>query len=214
VSKKPVRRVPDEQAATIPQVNAAIEALTKGDAARLTAFAAVIWAGRTSLPDGRDGDDLLSTAMHLTLTGKRRWNPAKVPFPIFLLGTMRSLASHARKARLADLLQVALSEGDLETPEDRERPLDKISAAESNRVHSAPVSAVDQLLEEERQQAASAYISAFERYLDDDWEGVLVIQAWREGHDGAGVRDKLGLSITEYETIMKSLRRKAKRFRI
>src|SRR5689334_8792489 len=123
MSKKPARRVPDEEAASIAQVSAAIEALTQGDAARLAAFASKIWRKRGSLPNGSDGDALLAAAIHLTLSRKRRWNPSRVSFSFFWLGTMRSLANHARKARLRDLLQAALSESDLEgLDESDERP--------------------------------------------------------------------------------------------
>src|SRR2546425_13360269 len=107
MSKTPERRVPEEQAATIAQIHEAIEALTAGDAARLMAFASGKWRVRAGLSDGSDGDDLLSAAVALALTGRRRWNPSKVPFTTFLIGAMRSLASHARKARMTDLLQAA-----------------------------------------------------------------------------------------------------------
>lgn len=211
MSKKPERRVPEEQAATIVQIHEAIEALTAGDAARLMAFASGKWRARGGLPDGSDGDDLLSAAITLALTGRRRWNPSKVPFTTFLIGAMRSLASHARKARVTDLLQAALSEEDLVTADD-EHPLDKSSTADANRLRSAEPNAAELMLEEEHQRTAHEIVSAFETYLEDDWEGVLVIQAWREGHDGLAIRDNLGLSVTQYETIMRRLRRKAKTF--
>lgn len=209
MSKKADRRVPEEQAATVAQVLAAIEAMTAGDAARLKGFAASKWRVRGHLPDGRDGDDLLSAAVVAALAGRRRWNPSKVPFPTFLIGAMRSLANHARKARVTDILQIALSESDLVTPEDP-IPLDNMSSADPYAFGSATPSAEERVLQEQSQREARDLISEFEKSHDDDWEALLVIEAWREGHDGPAIREKLGLSVTEYETIVRRLRRKAK----
>ena len=211
VSKKADRRVPEEQAATAAQVLEAIETMTLGDAVRLRGFAASTWRLRGHLPDGGDGDDLLSAAAITALTGKRRWNPSKVSFPTFLIGAMRSLASHARKARVTDILQVALSEGDLVTPDDP-TPLDNISPADPHAFGSAAPSAEDRMLQEQAQREAHELISEFENSHNDDWEVLLVIDAWRDGHDGPAIRDKLGLSVIEYETIVRRLRRKAKLF--
>ena len=212
VSKKADRRVPDAQAATAAQVLEAIETMTLGDAARLRGFAASKWRLRGHLPDGRDGDDLLSAAAMTALAGKRRWNPSKVPFPTFLTGAMRSLANHARKARVTDILQVALSESDLVTPEDAV-PLDNISPVDPYVIGSASPNAEDRMLQEQAQREACELISEFENSHNDDWEALLVIEAWRDGHDGRAIRDELGLSATEYETIVRRLRRKAKIFK-
>jgi hypothetical protein len=203
------RRVPEEQAATHGQILEAIEALTAGDAARLQGFAS--WRGRGHLPDGREGDDLLSAALLAALGGTRRWNPSKVQFPAFLIGAMRSLASHARKASVTDILQVAQSETALVTPEDL-TPLDNISSAEPHAFGSAVPNAEERMVQEQSQREARALISEFEKSHDDDWEALLVIEAWREGHDGPAIRDNLGLSVTEYETVVRRLRRKAKIF--
>ena len=211
VSKKADRRVPEEQAATAAQVLEAIETMTSGDAVRLRGFAVGKWRLRGHLPDGRDGDDLLSAAAMTALTGKRRWNPSKVSFPTFLIGAMRSLASHARKAAITDILQVALSESDLVRPEDPIR-LDNISPADPHAFGSAAPSAEDRMLQEQAQREAHERIAEFEKSHNDDWEVLLVIEAWRDGHDGPAIRDKLGLSVTEYETIVRRLRRKAKIF--
>ena len=187
--------MPEEQAATPAQILDAIEALTAGDAARLRGFAR--WRGRGRLPDGREGDDLLSAALLAALAGERRWNPSKVPFPTFLIGAMRSLASHARKASLTDILQIALSESALVSAEDP-IPLDNISSAEPHAFGSTVPNAEKRMLQEQSQREARALILEFEKSHDDDWEVLLVIEAWREGHDGPAIRDKLGLSVTEY----------------
>jgi DNA-directed RNA polymerase specialized sigma24 family protein len=91
---------------------------------------------RGYLPDGRDSDDLLSAAVTAALSGKRCWNPSKVPFSTFLIGTMRSLANHARKARVTDILQIAVSESEPVTPKDP-IPLDNISPADPHAFGSA-----------------------------------------------------------------------------
>ena len=124
---------------------------------------------------------------------------------------MRSLASHARKASVTDILQVALSETALVMPEDP-IPLDNISSADPHAFGSAVLNAEERMVQEQSQREARALISEFEKSHDDDWEALLVIEAWREGHDGPAIRDNLGLSVTEYETVVRRLRRKAKIF--
>lgn len=205
------RRVPEEETATVAQIEGAIEALTAGDAARLNAFASR-WRGRGHLPDGRESDDLLSAAIHATLNKKRRWNPSKTTFPTFLIGVMRSLANHARKAGVTDILQLALSETALASPEDP-IPLDNIRSADPHAFGSAATNPEEQMLHDEQQREARDLISAFEKSHADDWEALLVIDGWREGHDGPALRERLDLSVTQYETIVRRLRRKADIFR-
>jgi hypothetical protein len=65
------------------------------------------------------------------------------------------------------------------------------------------------MLQEQSQREARDQISQFEKSHEDDWEALLIIEAWREGHEGPAIRDKLGLSVTDYETIVRRLRRKA-----
>ena len=48
------------------------------------------------------------------------------------------------------------------------------------------------MLQEQSQREARELISEFEKDHDDDWEALLVIEAWREGHDGPAIREKLG----------------------
>ena len=210
--KKIDRRVPEEQAATVAQVLDAIDTMTSGDAARLKGFAASKSRRRGHLPDGRDGDDLLSAALMMVSAGQRRWNPSKVPFTTFLIGAMRSFANHARKASVTDVLQVAQSESDLGTQEVT-GTLDTIIPADPYAFGSAPPpNPEDQMLQDQEKREACELISEFENSCSGDWEAQLVMEAWRDGLDGRAIRNDLGLSVTEYETIVRRLRRKAKLF--
>ena len=79
-------------------------------------------------------------------------------------------------------------------------------------IPSQSITATCALGQEQEQREAHELISEFENSHNDDWEVLLVIDAWRDGHDGPAIRDKLGLSVIEYETIVRRLRRKAKLF--
>lgn len=87
------RRVPEEQVATIEEVEAAVAALTEGELLRLAEFAErrIERIGRAA--DGRDHEDLLGEAYRLTVEGDRSW-PKNVHFVAYLCGVMRSVSSH------------------------------------------------------------------------------------------------------------------------
>lgn len=89
---------------------------------------------------------------------------------------MRSLANHARRARVTDILQVALLESDLVTPEDP-IPLDNIRPVDSHAFGSADPNAEERMLQEQSQREARDLISEFEKSHEDDWEALLVIEA-------------------------------------
>ena len=175
--KKIDRRVPEEQAATVAQVLESIDTMTSGEAARLKGFAASKSRRRGHLPDGRDGDDLLSAALMMVLAGQRRWNSSKVPFTTFLIGAMRSLANHARKASVTDVLQVAQSESDLGTQEVM-GTLDTIIAADPYAFGAAPPpNPENQMLQDQEKREACERIAEFENNCGGDWEAQLVMEA-------------------------------------
>lgn len=87
------RRVPEEQMATVEEVEAAVAALTEGELVRLEAFGRRRIARIGAAADGRDHEDLLAEAYRLTLEGDRRW-PKGVLFIAYLCEVMRSVSSH------------------------------------------------------------------------------------------------------------------------
>ena len=49
----------------------------------------------SALPEGQEAADLVHEAVEKVLSGERQWDPVRVPdLPVFLIGVVRSLASH------------------------------------------------------------------------------------------------------------------------
>lgn len=87
------RRVPEEKAATLEEVEAAVAALTEDDLVRLAHYGKrrIERIGRAA--DTRSHEDLLAEAYELTLESNRSWNK-DVSFVRYLIGVMRSVSSH------------------------------------------------------------------------------------------------------------------------
>lgn len=80
MSLKTAKRVPTEEAATLPEIGATIEALSDADFQRLLSFARRrIWLIGPKA-EGKTGDDLLQEAIQDLFNDTRRWNKTKVGF--------------------------------------------------------------------------------------------------------------------------------------
>ena len=130
-----------------------------------------------------DADGLLAEAVLRTLDGRRVWRSDAVDLPGHLIGVMRSVAYHDRA--VAGMTKVG-------TPSrlprlDERGPDERLSA---------------------REQLARV-LSYFEERGDD--EALRVLEAMRQGAQGAEIRAQLELSRKELETIMRRIRRGAHR---
>jgi hypothetical protein len=92
--RQPPRRVPEEAAATLEEITAAIEALTPGDWAKPRRYADYRLFLLGPKKEGRESDDLLQTALTDLLADTRRWSQAHVGFLQFLTGAVRSISSN------------------------------------------------------------------------------------------------------------------------
>jgi RNA polymerase sigma factor (sigma-70 family) len=191
---KPSRRVPEEAAATLADITAAIEALTPAHWAKLRQFARTRAFRLGPKTDGRTGDDLIQTALTDLLQDTRRWNKDKVGFLKFMTGAMRSISSNW--ARSYNREETAFLEADLcRENEDGETfsPLEAIQ---------------DQTPDPAKRFRDNQTLNLIESMFKDDQEAQMVITAWQEGYDPAGVRELWGLSQTEYNTIVRRVRRR------
>jgi hypothetical protein len=193
MTTKSPRRVPDEVAATPGEIAAAIEALTLGDWARLKRFAdSRIWRlGRKA--DTKTGDDLIQTALADLLEDTRRWNKSKVGFIGLLTGAMKSISSNwARSYKEAE---TAVLEADLR----RENEEGEIFSPLDNIQEQAPNPA--------KRLRDKQTLDLIEDLFKDDEKAQMVLTAWQEGYDPAGVRDLWTLSQNEYNAIVRKIRR-------
>lgn len=127
---------------------------------------------------GLDWQELLHEAVLRALDGSRPW-PPDVPLIAFLAGIMRSLRSdHWRRHRA---MAAALS----------------AQAAE----------VADQAPDPERIAAATQALAAIDRLFADDPAALAVILGLSQGLSAGEIRQRAGLSGTEYESTRKRMRR-------
>lgn len=187
----------DAKTATLEEVEDAIRGLSPADVARLEGFAAAKARALGVAGMDLDAAGLLNNALEKTLRGDRRWRPEKVGFVGHLLGVIRSDVSH---------------HGEQVT---RGRPVVS-AAADSRRVDddgrvSDPVE--DHAGDDptpEREVAARERLAALAKLFAGDDDVTLVLEALAQEMKGPEIQDDLGISKTEYETIMKRMRRKAR----
>ena len=170
--------------ASAQEIRAAIESLTAEELLRIRQFA--VWRLRAlGNNGGRDHEDLLQEAVVRTVAGDRHWNERGVSFPHHLIGAMRSISSHWA-AELAG------------------RSPAEIDAAGGNLIETMPSPTVSP----EMELAAKQEVEAVERLLAGDAAALRVLGCIRRGMTGPETQQAIGYSKTEYETVMKHMRRK------
>lgn len=183
-------------AASAQEIWRAIESLTPEELLRIRAFA--IWRirglGRKS--NGKDHEDLMQEAVTRTVAGDRRWNESSVSFVAHLLGAMRSISSHWARQLTADD-PFLFSELDEMTP----------NGYIGNPVDLVPAEAAGP----EAQLAIKQEVEAIEKLFVGDAAAARVIECVRRGLSGPKTQEATGYSKTEYETVMKRIRRRVRR---
>jgi len=191
LEKRP-RRVPDEHAATPDEIRTALDALGEADFVRLEKAARYRVRGLGRRASGRNHEDLLNEAIADTLDPeKRRWN-RQVSFVTHLLGALRSIASHWKEQFDAD--EPRLESEIVRTSEEGEplSPLDLVASA-------APGA--------ERAVEARHELEQIEKIVAGDRVASDILGGMRAEMSPKEIREVLGLTVTEYETAMKRLRR-------
>lgn len=193
MKQESARRVPAEKAATPTEIAAAIEALTAADFVRLRQYARRRIQRLGPKAVEKAGDDLLQTALCDLLQDTRRWDETKVGFMGFLFGAMKSISSNWAKSYLPEEVPVLDADLRKENEEGEEfSPLDR---------RSAPQPTAEQQLSDKQT------LGEVDNLFKDDQEAQMVLTAWQEGYDPAGVRELWGLSQNAYNTIVRRIRR-------
>lgn len=173
------------------EVEDAVGGLSNADALRLVkvgdAFARKLVAGGL----GINGDDLLREAIKRTWAGRRHWKKNKVTFARHLIATMRSMASHAYDKVAGACAVPALEDID-----------DAV-------INGVVVTSTE--VDSRRRVAAQQQIDAIRAAFEGDDEVLLVIDDLAEGAKGPDIQKDLGITPTEYETIMLRMRRRIDR---
>lgn len=183
MSSKPVK--PPAVPRTDEEISKAIAALSDADLLKLKSAARFRARKLNGYGLGTDADDLLYDAILRTIEGQRQWATG-VPLVKHLLGCIRSLASHAVEKGAAG------------------RPL-KSAVDDPSLPHDSALAS--QMPDGERVLHAHEQLAEIQRRFADDVEVLLVAEPLSKGFTGPEIQQDLGLTPTQYETIVMRLRR-------
>lgn len=170
------------------EIGAGFDALSPDDKLKLGAIETIRRRGT-----GFGAGDLLHEAVCRALTGDRHC-PRDVPLMAFLVETMRSIASHARKKqrRSVPLSAVPHAGG---------------TAADSQADPPAAGPSPEDLLMEKEDAAA---VQAIHDHFEDDPEAQLVLMGWAEELRGGPLREATGLDQAALDYAAKRIRKRVR----
>jgi len=176
------------------RLEAAIGALSDADVVRLCKKMSY-WAGGAS-----DGDKmaLFNEAILRTLDGARHW-PSELPFEVFIFGAMKSIANGQRRLKQANS---EISETDLDR-DDGDHSDDYLDRIEGSKGTDEVLIARHALL------AHEARLDALKAHFKGDDNVELVLAALEDGTPRHVLIEEFGMTLTEYESARKKLRRGA-----
>jgi len=197
-----VTRIKTAETATIDELIGGLEGLSTADHVRLRDYARgrIIIAGRAAEGDWRD---LLAEAIDRLLDGRRAWKKT-VPLVITIIGIMRSITSNDWIAPFERQGKYVLRDADLPLGSGDEELATETAAGD------APAGE-DVLLGREADAAYFAAAAALRQHFAASQRSVDVIDAIAMELTGPEIKDLLTMSQTELETIMRSIRRAARK---
>jgi len=180
---------PARDVASPEEFSATLTALGNADLFKLKQLARLRSFGLVSM----EWEDLLNEAISRTLAGQRRW-PRGVEFLAFMAQTMRSIANEEwRKLEQSDLTL----ECDLPGEDDRGGLAD---------LATNPITP-------ERELLARRALDEINRVFDDDEQALKVLMALAQGGSPEELMAESSLTVGEYATVQRRIRRKlAKHF--
>lgn len=164
-----------------------LNALTEADLHRLLRSAKNL-AGATHA-----ADDLIQKAILLVLSGERRWKREMETIP-FLYSAMRSIAHAEFKKKSPENKKTSIVNGDGDDIE----ITDTAPSTEARLIQQEDDNLVRKRVEE-----------IFDVFKDDD-EATLLLVGIADGLSASEIREQMKISKTQYETILKWIRRKTK----
>lgn len=191
MSKRPAAQAAP---ATQEEIDEALKALTPAQLVRLNELSAYRHRSLGTRGAGRHEGDLLSDAIRLALTGRRKWIKANVDIMTFLAGVMRSCASHIRTGKAIDAF-------------DEIAPNPTNEADEEDFVEQMPTTAP---VDPERQLLARDLDERIRERFKADPAVLLVYDGFQEKMTPAEIRACLDMSTKDFDTTAKRLRRAAR----
>ena len=178
-----IRDVPEDDNLGADEITAAFEGLSPDDKLKLGAMESLLRRG-TGLAKG----DLVHEAVCRALLGRRHC-PRKTPFMAFLIMTMKSIVSHARKKHRQTVVAA-------------DAPATANAAADDAADPVAAPSPEDELIAQQELAAIQKIYGHFE----DDEEAGLVLMGLADGLRGKKLREAAGLDQAGLDYTIKRIR--------
>jgi hypothetical protein len=191
------RKVPAESAASLFEVEQAINSLTDKDFHKLAQYAKwrIIAIGYKS--SGRNFEDLLYEAISATLNSRRTWNKDHGNFVNYLIGTIRSISNNWSRC-FNDNEPILESDFISNTMEGQDK-------RDCSNLYAIPAIQEEELLARQHEEAIT-------RLFEDDPLITLIICELKEGLKLIDIRNKYNIQGNDFEAAIKRLRRKLARF--
>lgn len=186
------RRIPKEKAATRDEIVAAVEALTPRELSRLRGFGKWRVQGMGRAAQGQNWEDLLAKAVARTFEGPRGWDRNRVNFCNHLLGVIRSISSHETKQFDPN---EAMVESDLITVSTEGEETSPLATVESS------------VADPQRMLEAKEKVEEIDAIANKNPLAWLIWDGFRSGMNGPEIREALSISLKDYDTALKWLRR-------
>lgn len=178
-------------AATLDQIEDAIECLTDAEWARLRKMAnANLWGTRLD-----DPEELVNETFERLISGSRTWNTGMAFVP-WMRSAMKSIADGLRNRKAAKLEATATDLADDCDPD-----------AAPEVFGSEETTPLDLLLTEEARAMAESDLAKIEAHFKGNQNVELILMGIEDGLKPEEVREIGGLTLTQYETTRKQLRR-------
>jgi DNA-directed RNA polymerase specialized sigma24 family protein len=180
--------------ASLEEIRQAFEALSGIELARLSRFARWRMRALGSRQMGRDADEFVSEALLALLQGDRKWRPENVSFYVCFKEIIRSQTYNLRTKQ-------------------PDNPLDGPRApwgpADEDGIESDPLEKIESRTFQDQERALEWEQTAelIKTRFADDEEGALVLEARLDGSTPTEIRDAFGFSQSQYETVIKRVRR-------
>jgi DNA-directed RNA polymerase specialized sigma24 family protein len=187
------KRPPGTQTpATQDEIEQALASLTEAQLVRLNESAAFRHRSLGARGAGRHETDILSDAIIAVLEGRRKWIRSSVDFVPFILGVMKSLASHIRTGKARDAFDETASNPVRDEDDD------------ADFVEQIPTPAP---VDPERQVLARDLDRQIRERFRDDPVALLVYESFLQKMTPAEIQSCLGIDEKEYNAAAKRLRR-------
>jgi hypothetical protein len=186
------RRIPIENAASIDEINAAIESLTSAQLKRLERNARWRVKGLGRKKAGRNWEELLQETVTSFCSGTRRWNKEKIDFMRAMTEAIRSISNNWGRTFDED-------EPFLET---------ELVTTSSEGVESKPFSnVVAANWNVQKEMETKKELEIIENLLSKRELAALIIMGWKDKMTGTEIQIDLEISKTQYETEVTWIRR-------